>query len=168
MNKILIFKVNARILYRIERIEVIEQSNKNLINFNHRVSKFNRSTFCMNMNFELTKGLDDNLTMDVEIFGWMGNEFRKIIPNINRPNLCTCLNTDQYLYPDLVNISNFPPQSPNLCPMPPGKFFINNFVIDTTKLPYFPFGCSKIKAILSFLDGEELEFKIATIGVEDN
>lgn len=62
-----------------------------------------------------------------------GNEYRKI-HEIVIPKFCTEVSKTQFIYPDLVKVSNLPPQSDKMCPVKPGSWEIKNYVTDN-KVP---------------------------------
>lgn len=111
--------------------------------------------------------IDDDWILNVEAYGWIGNEFRKLIPDINRPNFCSFLINNTYVYPDLLPNSNFPPLSSDMCPLPASTYWLSNYAIDSRNFPDLPFNCKKVKMIFSFQCADELEIKVAGTLVED-
>lgn len=162
------YKVDAitRTEYRLERFQVLHSSDNMVTNFNYALAKFNRTTFYFNTSFDLGQ-VDENWKLSIEINGWMGNEFRKIIPDIENEDACSFLKTNKHVYPDLVNFSNFPPVNDDMCPRPPQHYWLANYVLDTSDLPQIPYNCKKVQAIFSCFYKNELEFKFAVTCVED-
>lgn len=87
-------------------------------------TKYNRTATVLNSILITKKPITDDYLVDVDVFGMQGNEYRKIMPNIVKRNLCTFLLEDDICYPKIVKSSNFPPQGPTMCPIAAGNYIL--------------------------------------------
>lgn len=131
------------------------------------MSKYNRSTFALNLTTYVDI-IDDDWSLRIESFGYMGNEYRKILPDFTRDQLCSFIKTTPYIYPDLLKFSNFPPQKPNMCPAPSKKYWLKNYNLDMTNIPDIPFNCKKLKGVWHFFYKNKVEAIIGVHAVENN
>lgn len=152
--------------FQFSHLQILLQKD-HVQNLEYRVFKFNRTTYVINATADVY-GVDNNVTLTVDVYGMMGNEYRRILPEIVLKNFCSTANSTPYVYPDIVPFSNFPPQDINYkCPWEAKKYFIQNVIADMSSLPTMPFNVKKIKGIYSFVFGKELDFQFAVFLVED-
>lgn len=112
--------------------------------------------------------LDNNWTNIIEVNGMIGNEYRKLIPDLVYKNYCNELGQTKILYSDIVKSSNLPPQGQDyVCPWPKQQYSIKNYAIDMTSVPQFPFNCKKFKFVFSYLNNETIMMKFAVFLVEE-
>lgn len=67
----------------------------------------------------------------MRFFGRQGNEYRQVIEK-DFPNYCTFMATTDIFYPELLKSSTMPDQNPNMCPIKPGFYEINNLILNKT------------------------------------
>lgn len=95
--------------------------------------------------------MDDNFAMEIEVYAMQGNEYRKLLPNINIDKLCSVFREDKTAYDGVVRSSNFPPQSPGMCPIPPKLYKIENYLLDLQNATFtIPNNVKMIKLINTF------------------
>lgn len=84
--------------------------------------------------------MGDNATVEADAYGFMGNEYRKIFPTSKRIVFCDLMQKDTAVYPDILKGSNLPPQTPDMCPLPPNHYTIKDYMlnIDTSNYPLPP------------------------------
>lgn len=116
------------------------------------MSKFNRTAYIVNLAFEILIDIDDDWSIIAEIFGMQGNEYRKIVSNINVDNLCSKVISLEYFYDDIQVNSNLPPRSPDMCPIKAGSYEAHDILFDMSKVPVtLPLGIKKYKVVYHHL-----------------
>lgn len=126
------------------------------------INKFNRTATVLNSNLGLQVPLSDDFSMEIEVFAMQGNEYRKFLPNINLDKLCSFLQNDKTAYGGVVEASNFPPQSPDMCPIPPKLYKIENYLLDLSNATFsIPNYIKMLKLINTFSNSDQKVLSVA-------
>lgn len=137
-----------------ERYGILRESKQCLNGTRGRVTKINRTSFVLNLHMDAIH--PNNASLTFVYYAYQGNQFNKILPDINFGPLCEHFRDKSMIYNDLVKCSNLPERSQHMCPMESKVYKIENFVVDFRKLPKIPFHPSKLKVdFIIWCDGKE-------------
>lgn len=138
--------------FRFDRSEIITIDTSYIQNYTLHITKFNRTTTVLNSNFTLLKPLEDTCVIEIELFGYQGNEYRKLIPTIRIEKCCNFMKNDKIIYPGLEKSTNLPKQNDDMCPLKPQYIWFKNTVLELDKAP-IPYNVKQLKIILNIMDG---------------
>lgn len=130
---------------RFERLEFNHLANDYVKDLQVSVSKYNRTSYIVSGSGILTKPFNDEFSLRYEIFGMQGNEYRKVIPDFVKNKMCTFFKESNLIYNTIVPFSNIPPQSNNMCPWEPKKYWIKEYLGNIGGVQSVPFGMKFIK-----------------------
>lgn len=95
--------------------------------------------------------ISDDAMLEIDYYGMQGNEFRRVLPNMEIKDFCTFLKNDTAVYMNVVAASNLPPQGDDMCPMRGGEYKVENYRLDLSNATFtLPQGVRKIKLIMYF------------------
>lgn len=90
----------------------------------------------LNAKFNVTVPFDGKFSMTYEAFDVF--TMYRIYPEFDQENACTQFINTTYIYPSLMNSSNFPQQSPSMCPIKPDIYYVYHYILDYSSLPRPP------------------------------
>lgn len=155
--------------FHFDHTEVIHTEPTYIKDYIMSINKYNRTTSILNSSFKLITEFDDDSSLEIEVFGFQGNEYRKFLPTIKFEKVCTKMNEDTIIYPDLVKVSNFPPQGPDFCPFPVNSNYkVENYLLDieNANVPV-PFNIRKVKVTMRFYANKILALDVVYYVVAD-
>lgn len=156
----MIFKIKvAEDKLTLHHLEVVKNTNDLFTDVNVRVTKFNRTTHVIRGNFKLIKNIDNNLTVKGAAYGLQGNEYRRVYERLI-PRFCTEMSTTDYLFPNFLQATSLPQQSPEMCPIKPGTYFITDYFCNEKPPKHFMLGIKNWKASIEFLYKRRLVYHI--------
>lgn len=132
-----------------------------------KLFKYNRTTYAINSTFELLVDLTDKFSFKHELYGMMGNEFRRMLPDMIEEKMCSHIRRWNHLYKDIIEYTNLAPKNLDICPVTKGIYWTRNYVIRPDELPNLPFNCKKLKSVWTFFYQNEFDIQLAFYVVED-
>ncbi|GLV35082.1 hypothetical protein CBL_09563 [Carabus blaptoides fortunei] len=114
----------------IEREELFDVDS-DILRVHQTVNKYNRTCKAFSSNFTLLKDLNDDVTVDVQLFALYSNEYRPTPINFKR-NACDMFKFEfLWIKSEIIKHNHFPTQ----CPVLAGNYYLKDFVPNGADFP---------------------------------
>lgn len=114
--------------------EVLVKGDTNYANLdNLRIKKVNKTHHMLRGELVLYKEIGNEFQLICLSYKKAGNDYKLLPYKVGPQNFCEFIESEKLLYPEVLDVSDFPPLG--TCPWPKGELKIHGYEPDLSKIP---------------------------------